>query len=64
MSLDQIDTFEIEFAQTHQVNNDIFVEFIPPLSSDFTNMHDSLRIISVHVENRSIHNTCNISAIR
>ena len=41
---------------SYQINNNVFAKLSPPLSCDFADMHDCLRIISVHMENRGIDN--------
>jgi hypothetical protein len=51
----------MNFAKfTHDVNNNILVEGVAPLSSDIANMHHRLGIIAIDVEDRSVHHPSNI----
>lgn len=48
---------------TNQVNDDILVEGGPPLCSYPAHVHDSLRVIGIHMEDGCIDNPSHISGV-
>ena len=46
-------------CKTYQINDNIFAKFSSPFCCNFTHMHHSLWVISIHMKNRSIYNLKN-----